>query len=96
MADRQEKELIILGILESERSGVETTDHGKKKTESDRLNRSFEDVKICLGVLRFIYSLGQKQMKNLPKHLEENGPAPQVHGNKGRKAQAYCTKLCRS
>lgn len=81
--DRQEKELIVLGLLESARYGAETT-HGKKRRRA-RFSYSFQGVKICVGAFRFIYSIGQKQMKNLLKHSEENGPVPRVHGNKGRK-----------
>ena len=77
--DRQERDLIMLGILQSGRCGEEMTRGRKRKRQ--RFNYTFQGEKVCVVAFRKIYGLGEKAMKNLLKHFEKNGAVPRVHGN---------------
>ena len=80
---KDENDLLLMGILLSTQFDKEKTCRGKRKHTF--FNYSFQAEHICAGALRYIYDIGQKALKNLKKHLHENGPVPRRHGNLGRR-----------
>ena len=81
---KSEVDLLILGLLESSKYSVDTTAHGNKR-KKQWFNYTFHGESICAGGFRCLYGVGTKQLKNLKKHLEENGPVPRTHGNAGKR-----------
>ena len=79
--EKSERNLLVLGVLESVRHSKETTTKGKERTR-ERFAYSFHRVRVCVGAFRVVYGLGIKHFNNLLSHLEEYGPVPRVHGNK--------------
>ena len=55
---REEKELVLLGLLESARYTPDTSTHGKKR-KRQRFCYSYQEEKICAGAFRFVYGLGK-------------------------------------
>eukprot|EP00117_Sycon_ciliatum_P016477 scpid44506/ scgid15886/ len=82
--EKGEKELVILGLLESSKYSTDTTTHGKKRKKQWH-RYTYQGEEVCAGGFRLLYNIGSKQLKNLKKHLEENGLVPRTHGNVGRK-----------
>ena len=81
--EKEEKELIIMGVLMSTQFEKEASSRGKRKHQY--FAYSFQGEKVCAGAFRFIYDIGKKAMRNLKLHLEKNGPVPRRHGNLGRR-----------
>ena len=82
--EKNEMDLLILGLLESCKYSVDTTARGNKR-KKQWYKYTYHGEEICAGAFRCLYGVGIKQFKNLKKHLEENGPVPRVHGNTGKK-----------
>ena len=87
---KEEKELLILGLLESARHNVHVTSKGRKR-KRQRFAYSFLGVEVCVGAFLYVYGLGKRQLENLLAHLEQNGLVPRVHGNTGRKPKHALT-----
>ena len=82
--EKSERDLIILGILESLRHSKERTTKGTKRTR-ERFAYKFQGSRVCVSAFRIVYDLGKKHLVNLITHLEENGAVPRVHGNTGKR-----------
>ena len=82
--EKKEKDLVILGLLESLRHNSERTLKGKKR-QRERFVYHFQGARVCVGAFRILYDVGKKHMENLIAHLEREGPVPRVHGNTGRR-----------
>ena len=81
--DRQEKDLIILGLLEYGRRGEEMTRGRKRKRQ--RFTYTVQGENVSVVAFRKIYGIGEKAKKNLLKLLEKNAAFLRIHGNSGRK-----------
>ena len=84
--EKTEKEVLVLGVLESCRHEEEQTTKGKRRRRT-RFSYQYRGHPVCVTAFRHFYSLGQKEFRNLLNHLSENGAIPCVHGNKGRKLE---------
>ena len=82
--ERDEKDMLLLGILESLKYSSEENYYGKKRKRAAFCYK-FQGLQICVNAFRYIYSIGTRQFKNILKHLETVGPTPRVHGNSGRR-----------
>ena len=91
--EKSEKDMLLLGVLASIQFDKEETGKGKKR-KHEFCRYSFEGERICAGAFRFIYDLSDFHLKQLRKHMKENGPAvPRVHGNRGRRPHNALTFL---
>ena len=87
---RDEKDLVVLGLLEScHCSGAETT-KGKKR-ERNWFSYSYKSKSICATAFRKIFDVGTKQFENLKTHLQLHGPVPRIHGNRCRRPKHALT-----
>ncbi|KAK3082426.1 hypothetical protein FSP39_014609 [Pinctada imbricata] len=78
---KEEKEMYIMGKLKTKGTGSKTESEGKRK----RYIYSFDDREVCKEVFLLAHDIGEKILKNLVKHLKENGPVPRQHGNRGKR-----------
>ena len=81
---RDEKDLFVLGLLESSQYSADVTTKGKKRSKSWYKYSCF-GMDVCVTAFRTVYSIGTKQLENLRKHLNQHGPVPRVHKNRGKK-----------
>lgn len=61
---RDEKDMYIMGKLKCKSTGIDTSD--KKR---QRYMYSFDDREVCKVAFLLMHDLGEKQLKNLLKHL---------------------------
>eukprot|EP00117_Sycon_ciliatum_P006959 scpid48468/ scgid2473/ len=83
-AEKSELDLLIIGLLQSCKYSGSTTSRGNKR-KHQYYRYSFQGEEICAGAFRYLYSIGVKQLKNIKKHLEDNGPVQRIHGNVGKR-----------
>ena len=88
--EKNEQDLVVLGLLESSRYSVDTTTRGLKR-KKQWFKYTYGGVEVCAGAFRSVYGIGTKVFENLKKHLETCGPVPRTHGNKGRKPKNALT-----
>ena len=82
--EKSELDLLIIGLLQSCKYSGSTTSRGNKR-KHQYYRYSFQGEEICAGAFRYLYSIGVKQLKNIKKHLEDNGPVQRIHGNVGKR-----------
>ena len=87
---KEEKDLMVLGLLESFLHSPETTWRGGKRRRQ-HFKYTYRGQSICVGAFRYLYDIGTKRLDNLHKHLEANGLQPRVHGNKSRRPKHAIT-----
>ena len=81
------KDMLILGKLQvlSRTSDsiqhVRQTKAGKRKRVT--CDYCFDHHHVCKDAFLFLHDIGSKILKNLQKHLQENGPVPREHGLTG-------------
>lgn len=94
---KSEKYMFILGKLHAViRTG--STEHARQKKAGKRKRAtceySFDHRAVCKEGFLFLHDLGAKQLKNLQRHLKENGPVPREHGVIGHvSATTYLFKV---
>ena len=88
--EKDESNVLMLGILESLRHNANRTSKGKKR-KRERFSYSFQGISVCVGAFRLIYDMGRKHFENL-SHLEKHDSVPGVHGEK-TKARGKVSRL---
>jgi len=81
--EKDKKDNILIGLIEGSRYAADTTTKGKKR-QRQCFRYSYAGVEVCVSAFRYIYDVGPKQLENILKHLNVNGPVPREHGNKRR------------
>ena len=79
--------MLILGKLHVLSRAGEPTAHARKrggKQQRITYNYAFDHREVCKKAFQFLHDIGEKQLKNMVKHLKVNGPVPIVHGNTGK------------
>ena len=79
-----EKEMLILGKLHVFSRTIDSTEHARQvklgKRKRVTCDYAFDHRHVCKSGFLLLHSIGTKQLKNLQKHLRENGPVPREHG----------------
>ena len=81
--EKNEKEMLVLGILDSQKFSEGVTQKGRKRKKIIAFCYKVEGQDVCVGAFHHIYNLVSKEFRNLAAHLQEHSPVLQVHGNKG-------------
>lgn len=84
---KEQKQMLILGKLHVLSRAGETTAHARKKGgKRQRITYSyaFDHRPVCKAAFLFLHDIGEKQLKNIAKHLKTNGLVPLTHGNHGK------------
>ena len=84
---KEQKSMLILGKLHVLSRAGEPTAHARKrggKRQRITYNYAFDHREVCKKAFQFLHDIGEKQLKNMVKHLKVNGPVPIVHGNTGK------------
>jgi len=77
--EKNERELLIMGALQYDTEGKS----GKRKRA--RVTYTFQGVRVCRTAFKHVFNVGDRSLKNIMKHIKENGLVPRVHGNTGRR-----------
>ena len=84
---KEQKYMLILGKLHLLSRAGESTAHAcKKGGKRQRItyNYAFDHRQVCKKAFIFLHDIGEKQLKNMSRHLKINGLVPFVHGNSGK------------
>lgn len=80
--------MLILGKLQVLTRATDTIQHARQsklgKRQRVTCDYSFDHRRVCRDAFLFLHNIGTKQLQNLRKHLQENGPVPWQHGLVGR------------
>ena len=83
-----ERDMLILGKLQVLTRATDTIQHARQsklgKRQRITCDYSFDHRRVCRDAFLFLHNIGTKQLQNLRKHLQENGPVPWQHGLVGR------------
>ena len=108
---KEQKSMLLLGKLHILSRAGEPINHARKKggkRQRVTYNYAFDHREVCKKAFLFLHNIGEKQFKNMVKHLRENGPIPIVHGNVGKLPSTvypfqvvvdvvqYIKKICRN
>ena len=79
----------LLGKLQVLGKGSDDSVSHARKTASSKRQRvtyqyAYDHRVVCKEGFLYLHSIGEKVLKNLQKHLKENGVTQREHGNKGR------------
>ena len=84
---KEQKYMLILGKMHVLSRAGESTAHARKKggkRQRITYNYAFDHRQVCKNAFIFLHDIGEKQLKNMVKHLKVNGLVPPVHGNTGK------------
>ena len=85
-----ERDLFLMGKLHVSIRDPTTVAHArsKKAVKKQRMScqYAFDHRLVCQNTFCYIHEIGNFTLRALRKHVSENGPVPQQHGSKGRKA----------
>lgn len=85
---KMERDLLILGKLQVLSRPNDTIKHARQAKPGKRqrvtCDYRFDHRQVCKDGFLFLHDIGTKHLKNLQKHLRENGPIPREHGLAGR------------
>lgn len=81
--EKETKEMYLMGALIKIGSDPKRSRYGERKRT--RYEYRFERNIICRKAFLTIYDIGEKALKNLIRHINENGNVPRIHGNTGKK-----------
>lgn len=88
---KMERDLILLGKLQVLTRASDTIQHARKQKPGKRqrvtCDYKFDHRHVCRDGFLFLHDIGTKHLKNLRKHLLDNGPVPRQHGLVGRTPQ---------
>ena len=56
-----------------------------KKRKRNRRKFMFMGQPVCKKFFVVVYATGSKSLKNIMKHMTDNGPVPRAHGNSGKR-----------
>ena len=80
-----ELDMALLGqlVASTNTSGTVVVESGHLGKERQRVYTTFYHAGkvVCGKTFRFLHTIGSKRLKNLAKHLKEDGLTPRVHGN---------------
>lgn len=87
--DRSQRDFYLLGKLQVLGKGSDDSVSHARKTASSKRQRvtyqyAYDHRVVCKEGFLYLHSIGEKVLKNLQKHLKENGVTQREHGNKGR------------
>ena len=77
----------MLGKLHVLSRAGESTLHARKKGAKPQhvtYSYTFNHQQVCKQAFMFLHDIGEKQLKNMSKHLKVNVLVPIVHGSKGK------------
>ena len=80
------EDMLLLGKLQVMSRVGDTIQHaGRAKLGEHRVtcDYRFDHRHVCKDSFMFLHDIGTKQLKNLQKHLQDNGPVPRQHGLTG-------------
>ncbi|XP_052778849.1 uncharacterized protein LOC128216328 [Mya arenaria] len=80
---KEEKDLYIMGALNRINSDKKRSRYGDR--QRTRYDYKFEGNVVCKKTFMCVYDIGPTHLKNLLKHVNENGNVPRCHGNQGRR-----------
>lgn len=81
--EKETREAYIMGALDkTEKSGKRGQNGGQKHV---RHKYTFNGQSVCREAFKIIFDIGDRVLKNIKKHVKENGNIPRTHGNKGRR-----------
>lgn len=83
------RDIYLLGKLQVLGKGSDASVSHSRKTSSSKRQRityqyAYDHRVVCKPAFCFLHCIGEKVLKNLQKHLKENGITPREHGNVGR------------
>ena len=83
------RDFYLLGKLQILSRGAEASVSHSRQTSSTKRQRvtyqyAYDHRVVCKAAFCFIHCIGEKVLKNLSKHLKDNGVVPREHGNKRR------------
>ena len=83
------RDFYLLGKLQVLGKGTDASVSHARQTLSTKRRRvtyqyAYDHRIVCKGAFCFLHCIGEKILKNLRKHLVDNGVTPREHGNKGR------------
>ncbi|XP_060568543.1 uncharacterized protein LOC132727145 isoform X2 [Ruditapes philippinarum] len=81
--EKETKEIYIMGLINDERS-TEKTQRGKKRQRMRR-KYTFHGTEVCKKTFLLCHGIGKKTLSSLSKQVFQEGIAPRIHGNTGRK-----------
>lgn len=86
-----ERDLILLGKLQVLTRASDTIQHARKQKPGKRqrvtCDYKFDHRHVCRDGFLFLHDICTKHLKNLRKHLLDNGPVPRQHGLVGHTPQ---------
>ena len=80
--DKNDKEMYLMGTLLD--FDKDKTIKGKKR-KRNRRKFMFLGQPVCKNFFIVVYATGSKSLKNIMKHMADNGPVPRAHGNSGKR-----------
>ena len=76
--------MLLLGTLQVLTRAIDIIQHARQtklgKRQRITCDYSFDHRRVCRDAFLFLHDIGTKQLQNLRKHLQENGPVPRQHG----------------
>ncbi|KAL4226616.1 hypothetical protein ACF0H5_014599 [Mactra antiquata] len=81
--ERCVKDAYIMGALNKISSNDKRCKDNTRKRY--RYEYKFNSTQICRRAFKLIYDIGNRTLKNLIKHINENGNILRIHGNKGKR-----------
>ena len=87
--EKSEKDMFLLGKLQAVSKTQDDARHARKANPGKRkrvtCDYCYDGTRsVCKDGFLFLHDLGGKHLKNLQKHLKDNGPKPREHGLVGR------------
>ena len=80
--ETNDKEMYLMGTLMD--FDKDKTVKGKKG-KRNRRKFMFLGQPVCKKFFIVVYATGSKSLKNIMKHMTDNGPVPRAHGNSGKR-----------
>ena len=84
---KEQKIMCLLGKLHVLSNAGKETSHARmkgRKRQRVTYSYAFDHRTLCKKAFLFTHDIGEKQLKNMVKHLKLNGLVPIVHGNVGK------------
>ena len=85
--EKSQRDFVLLGKLQVLGKGADTSVSHSRKTSSKwqrvTYQYAYDHRILCKSAFCFLHCIGEKVLKNLHKHLKDNGIIPREHRNKG-------------
>lgn len=82
-----ERDMLVLGklqVMANTSSVVHARQVSKAKRRRVTYQYAYDGRFVCKAAFCFLHCIGEKVLRNLQRHLKENGVTPRHHGNSGR------------